>query len=457
MAEIQQRIDIAYIGGGSMNFGWKLMGEICQDETLSGTIRLYDIDKKLSLANEVIGNKIRELPECKTNMIFIAVDTLEEALRNADFVIISITAGDINEQVSDIQVPELYGIYQAAGDNTGPGGVMRALRTLPEYIKFAKKIEELCPNAWVISMSEPMSACLKTLYMTFPKIKAFGCSNDIFQTQDIIADFTEEYLNVDNISRREIKTNVIGINKFCWINEALYNGDNLFNIYDSNARKYADNGYEKKKLDYRNNPYACAHKVKFDMFLRYGVIAASSDRYLADSCPPWYLSSPRNALNWKVGMMTTAFMRKYKAEKITKARKLINGDESLHLNWSGTDCIAQIKAILGHCNVITNVVMQNIGQIPNIPLGAVVETNAFISKNNVKPVFAGAVPEDILVLIGRLVANNNMLVDAVLAKDLDSAFNAFLNDSLMTLDINKATELFKQMLSCNKSHLEYYC
>lgn len=457
MAEIQQSIDIAYIGGGSMNFGWRFISEICQEESLAGTVRLYDIDKKLSLANEVIGNKTRELPENKTNMIFIAVDTLEEALRNADFVIISIATGDINEQISDLQVPELYGLYQAVGDNTGPGGVIRALRTLPEYINFAKKIEELCPNAWVISMSEPMSACLKALYKIFPKIKAFGCSNDIFQTQEIIADFTEEHYNIPYISRREIKTNVLGVNKFCWINEVLYNGDNLFNIYDTNARKYADTGYEKKKLDYKSNPFACAHRVKFDMYLRYGLIAASSDRYLADSCPPWYLSSPRNALNWKVGMMTSGFMRKYKSEKIARARKLINGDDNLHIGWSGTDCIAQIKAILGQCNVITNVVMENIGQIPNIPLGAVVETNALFSKNSVKPVFAGAIPEDILILINRLVLNNNMLVDAVLAKDLDSAFNAFLNDSLMTLDINKATELFKQMLSCNKAHLEYYC
>ncbi len=57
----------------------------------------------------------------------------------------------------------------------------------------------------------------------------------------------------------------------------------------------------------------------------------------------------------------------------------------------------------------------------------------------------------------RLVLNNNMLVHAIIEKDLDSAFNALLNDPLMNLDINRATELYKQMLSCNKAHLEYYC
>jgi len=457
MSENVKNINIAYIGGGSMNFGWRFIGEICQEETLSGTVRLFDIDKKLSLANEVIGNKTRELPDCKTEMIFIAVDTLEEALRDVDFVIISISTGDINEQMADLQVPELYGIFQAVGDNTGPGGIMRALRTLPEYINIAEKIKVLCPNAWVISLSEPMSACIKTLYKVFPEIKAFGCSNDIFLTQDILADFTSQKLEVPLISRREIKTNVIGINKFCWFNEVMYNGDNLFDIYAENARKYADEGYEKKKVDYKNSPYSSAHKIKFDMFLRYGMIVASSDRYIADSCPPWYISSPRTALAWKVGTMTTSYLKRHKIERLTKCRKLINGEETLRIGWSGTDCISQIKAILGQCNVITNLVTINNGQIANLPIGSVVETNALFSKNNVKPIFAGAIPEDILVLMSRQVANTNILVDAVFHKDLDYAFNVFINDPLIGIDICKATELYKQMLAINKAHLIYYC
>lgn len=456
MSEFQQHIDIAYIGGGSMNFAWRFMGEICQEDFLSGTVRLFDIDKKLALANEVVGNKAREQSDSKTGMVFISVDTLEEALHSADFVVISISSGTLEEQVADIQIPELFGIYQAAGDNTGPGGIMRAVRTLPVYIDIANKIKALCPDAWVISMSEPMSACLQVMYKTFPDIKAFGCSNDIFPTQELIATFAEHKLNIPNISRREVKTNVIGINKFCWINEVMYNGDNLFNIYDEYAKKYADEGVESKNLDYRNNPYATAHRIKFDMFLRYGLIAASSDRYLADSCPPWYLSNTRNIQSWKIGTMTPSYLRRHKADRINRFRKMINGDEYLKIGWSGTDCVAQIKALLGECNIITNVITRNYGQIANIPLGAIVETNAFLSKNTMKPVYAGSVPEKILVLMHRLVLNNNMLVEAIYQHDLDSVFNALMNDPLVCLDINRSIELFKQLLTANKAFLEYY-
>ncbi len=457
MSENIKEITIAYIGGGSMNFGWKFIGELCQEECFSGTVRLFDIDKKLALANEVIANKSCELSESKTSMIFIAVDTIEEALRNADFVLLSVSIGSLEEQISDIQLPELYGIYQAAGDNTGPGGIMRGLRTIPCYIDFANKIKELCPEAWVISLSEPMSACIKTLYKAFPKIKAFGCSNDIFQTQELFTDFISDKMGNLSLSRREIKTNILGVNKFCWINEAMYNGESLFNLYAEYAAKYADEGFEKKKLDYKSNPFACAHKVKLDLFLRYGLIAASSDRYLADFCPPWYLSSPRNASFWKIGMMSPTYLKRRKSDRIAKCKKLINGDEYLRIGYSGTDCILQMKAISGLNNIITNTVTINSGQVTNIAQGSAVETNALFSKNSVRTVYSGSVPEDISVLINRQVSNVNMLVDAVFEKNLDYAFNVFLNDPLMTLDLNRAAELYKQLLSINKAHLAYYC
>lgn len=454
---MNKSINIAYIGGGSMNFGWRLIGELCQEEQLSGTIRLFDLDKKLSLANEVIGNKTREQDESKTGLIFIAVDTIEEALRDADFVILSISQGDISEITSDIHLPELYGLYQAIGDNTGPGGIIRAIRTIPTYINFAEEIKRLCPKAWVISMTEPMSACLKSLYKVFPEIKAFGCSNEVFSAQELLSDFVQDTNNDTQISRRDIKTSIIGINKFTWINEAMLNGDNLFDIYAENAKKYAGEGYEKKKLDFKNNPFASAHKVKFDLFLRYGLIAAASDRYLVDSCPPWYISNPKAAQYWKFGIISPTYIKRHKADKFARCKRLINGEETLRIGWAGNDCVAQIKAILGLCNVITNVVTINQGQISNLPIGSVVETNALFSINSVKPVFAGAIPEDIGVLINRQVANTNMLVDAIFSKDLDYAFNVFLNDPLMTLDLLRATELYKQMLSVNKAHLLYYC
>ena len=84
-------IRIAYIGGGSQNFGWQFISALSGEE-LEGTVMLYDTDKQLSLTNEVIGNKMREQETNKSDIVYIATDTIEDALTDADFVILSISS-----------------------------------------------------------------------------------------------------------------------------------------------------------------------------------------------------------------------------------------------------------------------------------------------------------------------------------------------------------------------------
>ena len=142
MLDKDKRTNIAYIGGGSFNFGWKLFSELAAEE-ICAVIQLYDPDKQLSLSNEAIGNKLRESPDCKSDIIYVAADTPEEALRNAEIVILSFTQGTVEEAVTEMHLPETYGIYQSVGEHTGPSGVIRSLKTLPVYIKYTEMIKEL--------------------------------------------------------------------------------------------------------------------------------------------------------------------------------------------------------------------------------------------------------------------------------------------------------------------------
>jgi alpha-galactosidase len=449
------RIKIAYIGGGSVNFGWKLLSEFAGEE-ISAEIRLYDADKQLALANEVIGNKMRENPDCKSDIIYLAVDTAEEALKNADFVILSFTQGTLEEMVSEMHLPETYGIYQSSGESTGPSGIMRALKTLPFYIKYGEMIKKLCPEAWVLNLTTPMAVCLMTLYRVFPEIKAFGSSNDIFQTQELLAAFAEKKYGVERIRRREIKTSIIGISNFSWINEASYNGNDLMPVFREFAEKYSESGFEIKPGEYKTNPYASANKIKFDLFLRYGMISAAPDRVVAEFCPPWYLKSPKTIASWKFSQTTVNYLKKTALEKMSRSKRMMLGEEQLKIGV-GSDCVLQIKALLGMGNLITAVSLPNDGQVSNLPEGTITETNALISKNSVKAVASGKLPEGILGLTLRHISNQNEIVRSVFEKDLDIAFNAFLNDPLMSADLSSATELYKEMLSAIRNHLLYYC
>ena len=145
MVTKDKRIVIAYIGGGSVSYGWKIFSELAAEE-ICAEVRLYDVDKQLALANETIGNKLREHPDCKSDIIYLASETPEDALANADIVIMSFTQGSIEEMVTEMHLPETYGIYQAVGEQTGPSGLIRALKTLPVYIKYTELIKKICPE-----------------------------------------------------------------------------------------------------------------------------------------------------------------------------------------------------------------------------------------------------------------------------------------------------------------------
>ncbi len=439
---------VAYIGGGSMNFGWKFISQMCQTPNTQGVVRLYDIDKPLALANEIIAGKALEAVECQSEVIFISMESLEQTLRGADYVIISISSGTIEEQISDISIPENYGIFQTSGDNLGAGGIMKAVRTVPAYAEIAKGIEMFCPNAFVISLTEPMSTCMKTLYQVFPKINAIGSSNDVFAVKELLAQIVSDEYD-EEVSSHDIKINIIGINKFSFVDSVLYNGEDVTYLYKNFVNNYIKNGYTKLK----NKIGSTTYFVQSDFYLRYGIISAVEDKYLAENCGSLYLSTQKTMQNWKLSTQPVVQLKRNFDEKIIKCKRLVKGDERLSMNVTGTDCINQITALEGLGNLLTNAVTINRGQIQNLPIGSIVETNGLFSHNHFIPVFAGEIPKNIKPLVERQIANTNLLVDAILDNDLDQIFNVFLNDSMMNLDISKATALFKDLLKANSEHI----
>ena len=91
-------IKIAYIGGGSRAWAWKLMVDLALEPALSGEIRLYDIDKDAAGQNEVIGNKLME-KGVPGQWKYSTADSLREALMGADFTIISILPGPLRRWI----------------------------------------------------------------------------------------------------------------------------------------------------------------------------------------------------------------------------------------------------------------------------------------------------------------------------------------------------------------------
>ena len=447
-------IKIAYIGGGSRGWAWTLMNDLAKADDLSGNVYLYDIDLQAAENNAVIGNRIGG-----AGWRYVASPTIGEALTGADFVIVSILPGTFDEMEYDVHVPEKYGIYQSVGDTTGPGGMLRAMRTVPMIREIARAVREYCPTAWVINYTNPMAVCIKALYGEFPQIKAFGCCHEVFGTQNLLSQAIEDIHGIEGVSREEICVNVIGVNHFTWFSSAKYRNIDLFDTYTKFVDKYYETGFAKgSHANWANNTFVSAARVRFDLFRRFGYIAAAGDRHLAEFCDKnEYLTDPETVKKWTFGLTTVAWRKNDLKERLAKSQRLLSGTESFELQDSGEEGVNQIRALLGLEKLVTNVNLPNRGQIANLPVGSIVETNAVFSADSVVPVMAGALPESIYEKIGTVSRENDRMVEAAFAEDLKLCFEVFCESHLLKdLSLDQKRAMFEEMYQGTKKYLSMY-
>lgn len=451
----EKEITVAYIGGGSRGWAWGFMTDLAMDGEICGTLRLYDIDRAAAERNRIIGEKISALPEAKSRWNYEVSESLREALTGADFVVISILPGTFEEMRSDVHLPERVGIYQPVGDTVGAGGFMRAMRTIPMYVTIAEAIRDCAPEAWVINYTNPMSLCVRTLYEVFPQVKAFGCCHEVFGTQKLLCAMLKSELGIDGVKRQELYTTVTGINHFTWLTRASWKGMDLMPLYAAFAEKYAESGFEEGgDNNWMNSHFSCAHRVKFDLFRRFGAIAAAGDRHLAEFVAPWYTKDPETVKEWKFGLTPVSWRIEDLGERMRRSDDLISGKETPKLTGSGEEGHLLLKALLGLGDLVSNVNIPNRGQIPNLPIGAVVETNALFGKDRIEPVFAGNLPANILPLVARHVYNQENTLAAAMKRDRKLGLSTFMNDpQLSGVPMKDAKELFDDMLENQREYL----
>jgi alpha-galactosidase len=284
----------------------------------------------------------------------------------------------------------------------------------------------------------------------FPEIKAFGCCHEVFSTQKLLRKMLilNGLAKEEEIKREDIRTHVIGINHFTWVDKASWNEYDLFPLYADFVEKYFKSGFCVEG-NWRETFFTTGNRVKMELFKRYGIIAAAGDRHLAEFFPPsWYLKSPEIAESWQFTLTPVSWRIEERDRLKAKSAAYKNGTEELIPEDSGEEGIRQIKALLGLGDLVTNVNLPNKGQMPYLPCSAVVETNAFFTRDSVEPVITNGMPSALRSLVAQHVENYEGIVEAALSRNLESAFKVFLHDPQITqLSCEDARKLFNEMTS----------
>jgi alpha-galactosidase len=440
------QLKIGYIGGGSRAWALMLMNDLAQYPHLGGEVRLYDLDTDSARRNERLGNWMQEQPGVVSRWSYRAVESLADALQEADFVVVSIQPGSLEMMGHELAVAAQYGLFFPVGDTTGAPGLMRGLRSAIIYADFARAIARYCPDAWVINYTNPMTICTRTLTAVEPGLKVFGCCHEVFGTQALLADLAQRYLQLDARPPRDaIEVNVLGINHFTWIDRATYKGHDLLAIVREHiAQPGVLRHYTQAEVEAKNNWFNDEHRIKFELFRRYGILAAAGDRHLAEFVPG-FTRSPEELFRWGIIRTPISYRIGRYADSPAQLDAIISGATPFRLRNSGEEAVRQIAALVGQGDLVTNVNMPNTGQIANLPPGVVVETNAYFGRDRVQPLAAGAIPPGVHALVARHVANQEMIIEAALNRDADLAFQAVLNDPTTNLPIDQAWSMFNEI------------
>jgi len=419
---------IVLIGGGSYAWTPTIMRDIIVTPDLEGsTITLHDIDEKSLDAMLSLGKMMIERSGKKFNIE--ATTDRRQALKDAEFVILTISTGGFEAMRRDLEIPLKYGIYQSVGDTVGPGGISRALRNIPVVVDMAKDMEELCSDAWFINYSNPMSTICRAVTKV-TRMKTIGLCHGLNEVIWMLRGI----FNVKGEGEMQVKA--AGINHLPWIIELNVRGEDGFQL----MREYI-----------RRNGVSIS-PVKMELFKIYGCLPGTGDRHVAEFFPRFLTKEADAGLKYGVKLTTIEDRYKGREMQIEHVNKVLSGERGIEMKKSAETASNIISAIANRKHEVDILNLPNRGQVNNLQREAVVETYGLVGPGGAEGIAVGDVPPAVQAILHQHIVKHELTVDAALNGDRELALQALLLDPLVR-NFDSGEDMLGELLEANKRYL----
>jgi alpha-galactosidase len=252
-----------------------------------------------------------------------------------------------------------------------------------------------------------------------------------------------------------VRVNVLGINHFTFVDAIGLDGRDMLPAYRAFAEAHDNSGWTPREPDPDDEHdfyFMDRSRVKFDLLRRFGIPAAAGDRHLAEFMPQAEYLDQSEA--WNFTLTPVSYRKRYLAQKQARAAALAAGDGSPYADRSDEALVDQIKALMGLGDFVSNVNLPNRGQIENLPLGTIVETNALFSSLGVTPLLAGHLPDPLHEVVADHAARQTALLDTVFEARWGDLFELFSSDPLVApLPEAEARAMYGEMVQATAQHL----
>jgi alpha-galactosidase len=427
---------VTIIGAGSAVFAFEIITDILRTPALEeGTFALVDIDpERLELAHQIAEKAIALTG--RNWRVEASVDRTQ-VLKDTNYLINTIEVAGMANVRHDFDIPMKYGVNQAIGDTIGPGGIFKALRTLPAWIDILHDTEHYAPDALVMNYTNPMSlTCLTGLRAS--SLPIVGLCHSIQNTSEQLA----EYLGVPH---HELKYRAAGINHLAWIVELTRNGEDMYPLLR-----------EKMKLPeiYEQDP------IRFEMMLYMGAFVTESSGHFSEYIPyfrkrpdlvekytrPEYLGETGfYANNWPT----------WRREADEWIRRMLDEEEEVPLERGPEYASYIIEAMETDVPAMIYGNVRNTGLVTNLMQDGVVEVRCLVNRDGIQPTYFGNLPTQLAALDNVHMAVHDLVATSVLEGDREAAFHALMLDPLTAAVCSPAEirQMFDEMAQTEAPYL----
>ena len=411
---------ITFIGAGSTVFTRNLCNDILLTPSLQDShISLMDIDPVRLEQGRALVQAIIDRRRLKATVS--ASLEQREALKDSDYVITTFQQGGLEAYELDIEIPRKYGVEQCVGDTLGPGGVFRALRTIPVLIDICNDMDEVAPEALLINYVNPMAAnCWATYEATGRPI--VGLCHSVQGTSEMLARWI-------NVPYEEVVFLCAGINHQAFFLDFRRRNEDLYPLIW-------------KAIE--NPDIVGEEPVRIELMRQFGYFVTESSGHASEYVPYFrktaemiekelvpQFKNPADA--WFDFSRTGGYLRECQRRARVVAQEyqeLIEGTHNLPTTRSHEYGVTIIEAMQTNQPARINGNVPNNGLITNLPSGCCVEVPCLVDGNGIQPVVVGDIPTQLAALNRTNINVQELIIEAALSGDPESVYHAVMLDPL---------------------------
>jgi alpha-galactosidase len=424
-------IKVTFVGAGSVEFTRNVVTDLCGYPEFRGGLQLalYDISAERLAHAERLARRISE--QAGAGATVTATLDRRAALASARYVINEVQVGGYAATRADFDIPARYGVRQTIADTIGIGGIFRGLRTIPVVMALARDMAEVCPQAYLLSYSNPMAMLPWAVYEGTGFSRVFGLCHSVRDTQA----FLTELVGADP---EKVRFLTAGFNHQAFVLRFEQDGESLY----PRLAQVVESRPELRR------------RVRVEIFRRFGYFPTESSEHSAEYVP-WFMRHDDQVRRFQIFVGDYLERSEENLRELDALARALDSGAPIDLAPENELASLFIHALETGTERELHVNVRNDGLIASLPGQCCVEVPCLVGAGGPEPVPVGALPPQLAALNRTFLNVVELTVRAALEESRDHVYHAALLDpnTAATLTTDQAVAMCDDLFAAHRALL----